>query len=64
MCRGFQAAAEKAEREALQRQRIAENEQREQKVCVAFCLPCGTGTVLALAALVCVLVPLCSAEER
>ena len=25
-----------------------------QQVCVAFCLPCGTGTGLALAALVCV----------
>ena len=30
MCRGFQAAAEKAEREALQRQRIAETEALEK----------------------------------
>ena len=55
MCRGFQAAAEKAEREekAAKAGALAD-EQRGQKVCVAFCLPCGTGTVLALAALVCV----------
>ena len=43
-----------AAKEALRRLKIAAHEQREQQVCVAFCLPCGTGTVLALAALVCV----------
>jgi heme exporter protein D len=58
------AVLQKAEKEAQRQQRIAESEQREQKVWVAFCLPCGTGTVLALAALVCVLVPLCSAALR
>ena len=43
-----------AAKDAPQLQPIAANEQRGQQVCVAFCLPCGTGTVLALAALVCV----------
>jgi hypothetical protein len=52
VCRGFQAAAEKADKEAERQQRIAEHEQREQKVCVAFCLQC-TGTFVPLAALVC-----------
>ena len=40
------AALQEAAKEAQRQERIAANEQREQKVCVAFCLPCGTGTVL------------------
>jgi hypothetical protein len=46
------AALQKAKKEAERLERIAAFELMEQKVRVAFCLQCGTGTFLALAALV------------